>query len=77
MDDLPTSTKAPELSDWNTTALLDRTKENRGEAVDVYLIGKYLAWLIDAGFMDAPVASTDLQLPKLKGGAKAVGRSGR
>ncbi|KDQ08178.1 hypothetical protein BOTBODRAFT_118989 [Botryobasidium botryosum FD-172 SS1] len=78
MDDLPTSTKAPELSGRNTEALLARAKEGRGAAVDDALVGKYLAWLVEAGFLDAPSGNGGvLSLPKLTGGAKAVGRSGR
>jgi len=77
MDDLPTSTKAPELSDRNTEALLERGKAGYGAPVDEGLVGKYLAWLVEAGFLDAPNGGGELSLPKLKGGAKAVGRSGR
>lgn len=52
MDDLPTSTKGPELDDGNTqkvTGGLDCG--NMGE-----LMGVYLAYLVEVGFLDAPPA---------------------
>lgn len=80
LDDLPTSTKAPELSDSNTQALLRRNGERAGRPVDDELMGKYLSWLVDAGFLDPPAADAGGKaLPKLDNAvsAKAVGRTGR
>lgn len=78
LDDLPTSTKAPELSDRNTQNLLKRNNESAGRPVDNELVGMYLSWLVDARFLDPPTASGK-QLPKLDNAvsAKAVGRTGR
>lgn len=85
LDDLPTSTKGPELNDSNTSALIrERNSEEYGRAVDVDLMGMYLAWLVEAGFLDPPTTSPSTDgnvraLPKLEGGsgAKAIGRTGR
>ncbi|KZO98482.1 alpha-aminoadipate reductase Lys1p [Calocera viscosa TUFC12733] len=78
LDDLPTSTKAPELSDRNTVALLLRNHSRDGMTVDEELMGKYLAWLVATGFLDQPTESGKV-LPKLdltNGHVKAIGRSG-
>ncbi|KAF8180379.1 alpha-aminoadipate reductase Lys1p [Pholiota molesta] len=45
LDDLPTSTKSPELDDSNTRAL---------STVDDSLMGLYLAWLVAADFLPSP-----------------------
>lgn len=53
MDDLPTSTRGPELDDTNTfkvTGGLDCG--DMGE-----LMGLYLAYLVEVGFLDAPPAA--------------------
>lgn len=79
MDDLPTSTKAPELSDQNTRALLALQQLPQNSTVNEKLMGLYLAWLIRAGFLAAPTsASPSMILPVLHDGvqARAVGRSG-
>lgn len=79
LDDLPTSTKAPELDETNTLALL---KQHAGElttTVDDSLMGLYLAWLVAAGFLPAPSLPSPLRaLPSLQnsGAVKAAGRSG-
>jgi len=79
LDDLPTSTKAPELDDRNTVSLLKAHNEVTNAAVDDRLMGLYLAWLVDAGFLDQPPEGGNLSLPKLGGtlAAKAIGRSNR
>lgn len=78
MDDLPTSTKGPELNDRNTEALLHQNGLTWGSPVNTELMGLYLAWLVEAGFLDAPPAGQS-SLPKLGEGitARAVGRTGR
>ncbi|KAK7049302.1 large subunit of alpha-aminoadipate reductase [Paramarasmius palmivorus] len=76
LDDLPTSTKAPELDDSNTRKLLGRED---GVTVDEELMGKYLSWLVRAGFLPSPenVANAQKKLPDLgTGKVKAAGRSG-
>ncbi|EJT99336.1 alpha-aminoadipate reductase Lys1p [Dacryopinax primogenitus] len=78
VDDLPTSTKAPELSDSNTVALLTRNNSPDSMTVDEALLGKYLAWLVATGFLENPTESGK-PLPKLNlpnGQVKAIGRSG-
>ncbi|KAG8927926.1 large subunit of alpha-aminoadipate reductase [Tulasnella sp. 418] len=78
LDDLPTSTKSPELNDSNTVEVLKKAGEAEGSSVDVTLLGKYLSWLVDAGFLSKPPFRGDLDLPKLEGGpARVIGRSGR
>ncbi|KAI0371251.1 alpha-aminoadipate reductase Lys1p [Pilatotrama ljubarskyi] len=82
LDDLPTSTKAPELDDANMRALLrgaDGEGTRTNATVDEALVGKYLAWLVEVGFLPRPaVEGAEKELPKLASGtaARAVGRSG-
>ncbi|PPQ73836.1 hypothetical protein CVT24_012261 [Panaeolus cyanescens] len=79
LDDLPTSTKAPELDDSNTVALLQQSGDKASATVDEETMGLYLAWLIGAGFLPAPsAASPPKALPELKhsGVIKAAGRTG-
>ncbi|KAI0827132.1 L-aminoadipate-semialdehyde dehydrogenase large subunit [Trametes gibbosa] len=94
LDDLPTSTKAPELDDTRMRAVLMRDEggggggggEEEGEAarvnatVDERLMGKYLAWLVGAGFLPPPkVRDAEMKLPELatqSTAVRAVGRSG-
>ncbi|PWN25115.1 large subunit of L-aminoadipate-semialdehyde dehydrogenase [Jaminaea rosea] len=61
LDDLPSSTKSPELDDRNTQALLDSFDEGLGnEAVKAGmgmsegLVAKYLAWLVAVGYLPKP-----------------------
>lgn len=78
LDDLPRSTRAPELDDTNMRSLLGRYKSTgTKESVDEEVTGRYLAWLINAGFLDKPSATATKQLPQLTGEAKAVGRRGQ
>ncbi|KAI8986714.1 L-aminoadipate-semialdehyde dehydrogenase large subunit [Trametes punicea] len=79
LDDLPTSTKAPELDDANMRAVLAAQGERMHATVDEGLMGKYLAWLVEAGFLPRPTAEdAEKRLPKLAHATavKAVGRSG-
>ncbi|GAA5881343.1 hypothetical protein JCM1840_006766 [Sporobolomyces johnsonii] len=81
LDDLPTSTKAAELDDSNTVALLREAKQPEAVTVDVEQMGRYLAWLIAAGFLEQPDRAGEpgvKPLPALElqaGGARAIGRS--
>ncbi|TFY78442.1 hypothetical protein EWM64_g5570 [Hericium alpestre] len=74
LDDLPTSTKSPSLDDTNMRAL------TRGESMEMTvtdaLMGNYLAWLVQVGFLPSP--ATPGRLPQLANGSatKAVGRRG-
>ena len=60
LDDLPQSTKAPELDDSNTSEALKRdaewTKEDKsgGMGVSVETMGIYLGYLVSLGFLPAP-----------------------
>lgn len=79
LDDLPTSTKAPELNDTNMKTLLAPHMAQTNATVDDELVGKYLAWLIAAGFLPAPSdPNPEKKLPQLANSslARAVGRSG-
>ncbi|KAJ2356489.1 large subunit of alpha-aminoadipate reductase, partial [Coemansia erecta] len=63
LDDLPTSTKSPDLDDSHTRALLEGT----GVVCDQMksLMGLYLAYLVKAGFLAPPAATAERQLPEL------------
>lgn len=79
LDDLPTNTKAPELDDSNTTALLTAQGNKANSTVSTPLMGLYFAWLVAAGFLPKPATSaTSKPLPSLinTGVIKAAGRSG-
>ncbi|KIY63135.1 large subunit of L-aminoadipate-semialdehyde dehydrogenase [Cylindrobasidium torrendii FP15055 ss-10] len=77
LDDLPTSTKAPNLDDANTRRVLQGQTENPGMTVDDELMGKYLAWLVKAGFLPSPTGTSPQRLlPEVSAEAKAAGRSG-
>lgn len=55
LDDLPTSTKSPELDDRNTQALLREFGEHTAiMGIDMALMGYYLAWLVAVGFLGKP-----------------------
>jgi L-aminoadipate-semialdehyde dehydrogenase len=75
LDDLPTSTKSAELDDENTRALLKAAGEREEMNVSEEVLARYLAWLIKAGFLDAPGEGGQKQLPVLEGDARAIGRS--
>ncbi|KAJ7135964.1 alpha-aminoadipate reductase Lys1p [Mycena epipterygia] len=73
LDDLPTSTKSPELDDANTMLL-----GAQDSTVSEELVGKYLAWLVRAEFLPPPSEASPVKaLPVLGAGViKAAGRSG-
>lgn len=79
LDDLPTSTKSPEIDDRHTQALLDAASEGKKQGtvmgVDKALVGTYLAWLVAVGFLPQPGAGGEV-LPTLSGSGefKAIGR---
>lgn len=64
LDNLPQSTKAPELDDRTTRSVLkadaDWTGEDvsSGKGVTIREMGIYLAYLVGIGFLDAPQAGT-------------------
>ncbi|KAF8434536.1 hypothetical protein L210DRAFT_3553148 [Boletus edulis BED1] len=80
LDDLPTSTKAPELDDANTATLLAQSgNPSTTSTVSDGLMGLYLAWLVGAAFLPEPKSPGSRKcLPALENGIaiKAAGRSG-
>lgn len=78
VDDLPSSTKAPELDDRNMQAVLKSQEPEAVMTVTDDTMGKYIAWLVQVGFLPAPTRDTEQKLPKLaqEWTTKAVGRSG-
>jgi L-aminoadipate-semialdehyde dehydrogenase len=78
LDDLPTSTKSPELDDSNTEALLKAAGAASNMPVDEALMGKYLSWLVKADFLPEPTEKAALSLPEINNGeaVRAIGRTG-
>jgi L-aminoadipate-semialdehyde dehydrogenase len=82
LDDLPTSTKAPDLDDANTTKILLSAGAQTLLGVGQETLGIYLAWLVAAGFLPTPPPQTTISgtipLPQItEKVARAAGRSGR
>ncbi|KAG0248865.1 large subunit of alpha-aminoadipate reductase, partial [Mortierella polycephala] len=86
MDDLPTSTKSPELSDAHTQAIAIRGQGPNSDAksqftatprMDTEQIGVYLAYMVKVGFLDHPTLSgKDIHvLPEIKEDVKIIERS--
>lgn len=77
LDDLPTSTKAPELDDRNTQTLLKSVAVETGMSVTDDVMGLYLAWLVRVGFLPQPVVSSGQPLPRVEEapGIVAIGRN--
>ncbi|KAL1920377.1 uncharacterized protein VTP21DRAFT_754 [Calcarisporiella thermophila] len=73
LDDLPTSTKSPELDDTNTQRLLQGAAVPR---MTEELIGLYLAYLTRVGFMTMPNVKGARELPELKAVGQVLGRTG-
>ncbi|VDB95640.1 unnamed protein product [Peniophora sp. CBMAI 1063] len=78
LDDLPTSTKAPALDDTYMREVLRAQGEPERGSVGEEEMGRYLAWLVRAGFLSAPSGTAVKPLPALEegGATRAVGRSG-
>lgn len=69
--DLPTSTKSAELDDAHTTTLLrDAHELDVVRGVDVSLVGLYLAWLVDVGFLAPPTRRGTPLLPLPEGAVR-------
>ncbi|KAG0131878.1 hypothetical protein HOY82DRAFT_669743 [Tuber indicum] len=72
LDNLPSSTKAPELDDSNAVTALLSDQEwtgqdgSRGAGVCVEQMGIYLAYLIGIGFLPLPSGKGELELPVLE-----------
>jgi len=78
LDDLPTSTKSPDLDDANMRTLLRGHEDKGNRTVSDALVAKYLSWLILANFLPKPSMSGAAPLPELGNSSvrKALGRSG-
>jgi len=78
LDDLPTSTKSPDLDDSNMRTLLRGHEDKGNRTVSDALVAKYLSWLILANFLPKPSLSGAAPLPELGNSSlrKALGRSG-
>ncbi len=69
--DLPGDTIAPEMSDTNATAALKSDFQFTGEDssaggfVDEEIMGRYLAYLVGIGFVEAPAGKGTKALPKV------------
>lgn len=76
LDDLPTSTKAAELDDRAAAALARSVGAREGAGVGDEELGRYLAWLVRAGFLPTPQKEGERRLPVLQGGVEtAIGRT--
>ncbi|KAN0063093.1 large subunit of alpha-aminoadipate reductase [Thecaphora frezii] len=81
LDDLPTSSKSPELDDRHTQALLDSASEGQKQGVvmgvDKKLVSVYLSWMVAVGFLPAPTEKGE-PLPEIEGvkagEVRAIGR---
>lgn len=68
--DLPTNTRAPELDDTNAATALRADAKwsgkdvSQGSAVTEELIGLYLSYLINVGFLSTPTMAGEKPLPK-------------
>ena len=78
LDDLPTSTKSPDLDDLNMRTLLRFSEDKGNRTVSDGLVAKYLSWLILVEFLPKPSLPGADILPELGNGSirKALGRSG-
>lgn len=73
LDNLPQSTKAPELDDANAEAALRADAQwtggadySAGMGIDVKQLGVYLAYLIKIGYLDAPANGGELAIPAVQ-----------
>ncbi|KAF3911567.1 hypothetical protein ABW20_dc0110497 [Dactylellina cionopaga] len=75
-DNLPQSTKAPELDDGNAREALKRYEEKwmGGSGVDEGLMGVYLAYLVGIGFLEAPEGKGEKEMPKVEVGERSMKR---
>ncbi|KAJ2107681.1 large subunit of alpha-aminoadipate reductase [Coemansia sp. RSA 922] len=63
LDDLPTSTKSPDLDDKHTRGLLEGSGVVCPDIKNLF--GLYLAYLVKAGFLDKPEGPAERSLPVL------------
>ncbi|CAN6632471.1 L-2-aminoadipate reductase [Trichomonascus vanleenenianus] len=83
LDDLPQSTKAPELDDSNAKASLKKDASwtgsdlSAGSGVSLETVGIYLAYLNAIGFLPSPQEKGELPLPKANVSADILERLGK
>ncbi|KAG0372954.1 large subunit of alpha-aminoadipate reductase, partial [Mortierella sp. AD032] len=81
MDDLPTSTKSPELDDTHTQQVTIQGTQNHAFAATPRMeesqIGIYLAYMVKVGFLDQPTLAGEgiLPLPEIKEDVRIIERS--
>lgn len=85
-DNLPSSTKAPELDDTNAALALKNdggtTDHSVGAGVSAEQMGIYLAYLVALGFLPKPQRKGDVEIPRYelseqeRAGLMAVGGRG-
>ncbi|EPS44977.1 hypothetical protein H072_1053 [Dactylellina haptotyla CBS 200.50] len=75
-DNLPQSTKAPELDDANAKKSLERYEKAwmEGSGVDEGLMGTYLAYLVQIGFLEKPDGKEGKALPSVNVGERSLKR---
>ena len=66
LDDLPTSTKSPELDDSNTQAIVAKSHGRVKCALVDTLMPLYLGYFVNVGFLNPPPQSTQNALPNLE-----------
>lgn len=77
LDNLPSSTKAPELDDANAANALSHDQAWTGKdwaagaSVSVEQIGIYFAYLVALGFLPAPQGAGEMALPRIELGERA------
>lgn len=78
LDNLPQSTKAPELDDRNARTILEADIQwtgvdvSQGRGVTMEEMGIYLAYLVGIGFLDVPRGPAKRPLPVLKIGRQIL-----
>lgn len=77
LDNLPSSTRAPELDDTNAVNALRLDQAWTGEdwtagaSVSVEQLGIYFAYLVALGFLPAPQGAGEMVLPRVELGQRA------
>ena len=75
VSDLPADSRSPTLDDGNTRALLERVKEDGSDSevsyeVDEEMVGRYISYLCEVGFMRRPMKAGMKNLPVVEIGAE-------
>jgi len=75
VSDLPADSRSPVLDDGNTRALLERVREDGSDSevsyeVDEEMVGRYISYLCEVGFMPRPTKAGMKSLPVVEIGAE-------